>query len=269
MPLWGAYPGQAWWYGESDNPAVSMSERQYKVLKMFPQFMRESDLIQGISRAIADETTSRSGDLVSELLRNQRPSLVRSQFIELLETQFGIPVDTTLSIDVRRARVFQKTLRRHRTRLVDIATVVRQFLNGTTTYAIVQVESSKNVRVRDITGFTPGIDIYIGAEKRTIDSIDRETQTLVVDAEVSADAYTLVSDIEVEIIEFPSDYYFVIFLDADSYDSLDPIIEAVNEIKPAHLGYVIARAPGITYNEAGITYNEPGVQYTGVLYDGT
>ncbi len=269
MPLWGAHPAQSWWYGQTSSPAFSLTERQYKVLRMFPRFMHESKLIQDFSKAIANEATSRAGDLVSELLRNQRPSLVRSQFIDLLETQYGLPIDTSLSIDVRRANVFYKTLRRHRTRLVDIATVVRQFLNGTTTYAIVQVESTKNIRVRDISDFVVGETIYIGAELRTIQSIDHETQTLVVDSEVSADAYTLVSNIEVEIIDFPSSYYFVIFLDENSYDDLTPIINAVNEIKPAHLGFVIAGAPGITYNEVGIQYNEAGIQYTGVLYDGT
>lgn len=289
MPLWSAHPAQAWWYGESSNPAVTLSERQYKVLRMFPQFMHESDVIQTFSKIISDEATSRVGDLMSEILRNQKPSMARSQFIGLMEAQFGIPVDNTLTTDVRRGRVLSKTLRRHRTRISDIATIVRQFTIGEKTYTAVPINDSKNIQVRDVSGFSVGERIFVGSLPREIISIDRSTQTLVVNTKATVDSYTLVADTEVVVTHNPPSYQFEIFLQAGSYENLEGIILAVKEARPAHLGFRIWETPLVTYNQIGYSYNgnnqfedydDSGrpydtdgtynVAYTGdLLYDGT
>lgn len=230
------------------------SPRQKKVRSHFPLFMRESAVVQAFSKAIAEEMSSRHGDSVHAILRAFRASLTDRNMLYLWERMLNVSVSPGESENLRRARIIAKTTRRHRIRRMDIATTVRRFMDGTLAYLISPVESSTIIRVSELSGFFPGLDLFVGPNSAQVVSIDKANREILLDTEVTAQSFSIVSTSGVTIVEDYANYFFNVYVDDDEVNDLPGMIIAVHEAKPAHLGFAIYSFPPVTYNEEGMDY---------------
>lgn len=258
-----------------------------RILRQYPAFMQDSYFHQLIATIVAQEIDSRAKDLLDSIYRNARPALVEEMGIPYWQTLLDYPSLHGDTLEVARARILSKTVRSER-RVTDIANIVRLYLSGNRTYTADSAIDSNLVIVNSTDGFIVGQLIWIGPVPAIIESIDVATSSFILDRQVTAHIFELVSDSPVIITQvFPlknlydSDvpynsfqsydadnsgaYLFYIFVEKARILSLPNIIEAVTNARPAHLNFMILSYPPITYNDPNYTYN--GVFVNSALYN--
>ncbi len=243
------------------NWVTEATERLNKVRRSFPDFMRESEVIQMFTTAWGEEITSRIADVNLTILRNVRPSTAEQIGFAWWEELLNLEHNVGDSDNLIRARILSKTVKKERSRVVDIATIVRFFLVGTKTFTTLPIENNTRIPVGTITGFSVGTTVYIGSLARSIVSIDVANSTLIVSSPiVKAHAFTIVSQHEITIEEQYSTYFFKIYLDIGLILNQQSLINAILAARPAHLGFSILSGD-LDYEEAATQYEEGGAQY--------
>lgn len=234
------------WHGDSDGgggvPPAEVhedTERSRRILEFFPRWMQSSNLIELWSIAIAEEVTSRIGDLYFMWRRQTRPTLVTDDGFPYWFEALQIPDNPSEPADLKRAKILSKFRRANRIRLEDIANIVRFYLDGNITFISSTTTNSKIIQVRDVTGFTPGTQVFIGGFATSIVSIDAGRREFTLADAVTAPAYTVVADSIVEVEEDIPNYAFVIRLDASTVFDLNEMIRAIAEARPAHLDFTV------------------------------
>jgi len=216
-------------------PTLS-SSRAFAMMDMLPNYYWEDPVTKDFLQ-LSGEETDKIGQLVREIFDNCFATQITELLIEYWEDAFNIPHNSSDSIETRRARVLSYTYRHHRIRKVDIATVVREFLSGAKAYVLQSYTDSNKIRVSTTSGFTVGNTVYVGSETTTITEIDISTSELILSDEVSPYPYALVSEQRVEIFEQYADYTFAVVVDETAITNQQPLIDAVEAAKPAHLGW--------------------------------
>lgn len=214
-------------------------ERSRKILEYFPRWMQPSQLIKDWSIVIANEVTSRVDDLFYMSGRQVRPSTSTELGLPYWQEMLGVPFSSQDSIELKRAKIFSKTVHGSRLRPEDMANIIRFYLSGLHTFVSAQVNNSKTIRVRSLDGFVVGQQIYVGAFLTRIEQIRLDIQALVVEDRISVPAYTLIATSLVEIEEDYGNYLFIIRLDSNTVLDLPSMIDAIERTKPAHLNYQI------------------------------
>lgn len=253
MPLWSAYPAQAEWY-VNYNFGNFAPPRARRVLSHFPTYMRDSTLVQSVSKIIASEISSRQMDQFDEILKSTRPSLVRTPGLPLWEAMLGLPANVGDTVDLKRARVLSKTQRRNRMREVDLARVARRYMAGFIGHTTRTIEESRRIPVDNLSGLYTGQTLYFGPERLTIISVESAVSEVVVNRDVSLTSYSVISEAEVQIVVEHDKYIFNVLLNESEILELDALVIGLEAAKPAHLGFRIIALPIITYSDARFTY---------------
>lgn len=248
-----------------------------RVLRQFPFFMQESDLMQWLAVVSSQEIGSKARDTLDDVYRNSVPSTVEQMGIPYWQILLNYPSLHGDTLEVARARILTKTVRFQR-RVTDIANLVRLYLAGNRTYTSASVNHTNLVPVNDVDGFITGQLVWVGPTPAIITEIDALTSSLKLDRDVVAHVFELVSDSPVVITQsFPIKelyddvnntfnsirtydadtsraYMFFIFVEKSRVLSLRDIIEAVTDARPAHLNFQILSYPPILYRDPLYTY---------------
>jgi len=242
-----------------------ISEREQKVLTYFPEFAQRSAVIRSFTKIIAEEQSSRIGDLAEVLKDNMFVQRITELSIAEWKDLYEIVTSQAEAIELTKGRIADKSIRTQKFRGNDIANIVRQYMSGNKTYVLNASVSTNRVVVKDITGFVPSQAIYVGTQTVNIVSIDAATSTFVIDRLIPLVPYVKVTDAYVLIEEDYAAYTFVINVPAGTVSDLPGLVIAVEAAKPAHLGFSVVEINPITYDEAGITYDDATVGYNGPL----
>lgn len=251
-----------------------------RVLRQFPFFMQESDLHQYMAVMASQEIGSRVRDTLDAVYRNSMPSTVEEMGIPYWQKLLDYPSLHGDTLEVARARILSKTVHSER-RVTDIANIVRLYLQGNRAYTSASVNNSNLIPVGHgaIEGFEVGQLIYIGPSKAIVTEVDVATSSLRIDRNITAHIFELVSDSPVIITQvFPAlelyddenvnydsthdydasneqAYIFFIYVEKSRILSLENIIEAVANARPAHLNFMILSYPPLLYSDSNYTYN--------------
>lgn len=250
-------------YTDEINDAMKLS-RYRNILDYYPQFYRDSSLIQAFAYKFGSEITSRIIDLLDFIRDNSRPTTVTSLLISEWEKSLGIPTSPSNSMNLRRSLIAGKVSRRNRLRKVDIATLCRLYLTGLIGYTRSLTLNDNIVSVTTTSGITVGQTLYIGPEEAKVVSINSADRTITVDRKITVQAFAVVSTSLVLILENPSNYFFNIFVNPEEIVDIDRMILAVHDAKPAHMGFSIYSYPGLEWEEDGLSWEG---SYTDFPYD--
>ncbi len=210
-----------------------------KILRYFPAIIQDSKLMQAFAVAIFEENNSRINGLARDLVMSTKAEASSETIIGLWETAVDVASEIGANLGARRANVLSKTIRKNRIRTSDLANIARNYIAGSKTYTIHPAVDETVVRVRSIEGFTIGNEIYIGELPVIIVDLIPKTREMVLDREVTAHAYELVTTSLVQIEEIPASYAFNLIIEIEDLLNEQGLIDAIEAAKPAHLNGTI------------------------------
>ena len=250
-------------------------DRYNRVLSLFPDWMRESILIQHWSELINQEITSKLGDLYDITEQQTKITNVDIPLLDYWERMLDYNPSDNRTLELRKALLIEKISRKIRYRPNDIVAITRLLLTGRSTQVRYDIYNSAYVPVFDASIYSDyntrlADPIYIGdstnanyIDRIQLENIQSHRGLLFLRYPVTARAFDVVSGFsEVNIVEQPANYLFTINVEyGDISENVELLAGIIHEIKPAHLGFEIVAAL-YTYEDPRITtYNDPNSTY--------